>query len=410
MRICLLSYRGNPYCGGQGVYIYHLARELRYLGHEVYVLSGPPHPDLNGFAEIRRLESLSLYDPGSSFWGGLYRARSPLKLFEFLATCFGTFPEPFTFSIRAYRKLLELHSQQRFDIVHDNQCLGYGLLLMKRLGIPVVATIHHPISIDRKLALSQVSGRRDRFRIKRWYSFIEMQRRISSRLDRIITVSQNSAEDIKRCFNVSEDKLRVIYNGVDTDFFKGNGGLARQPNSIIAVDSGSQHVKGTRYLLQALYLLKQRGDGKTRLTLVGKGGPDSELAALVREYGLDDAVTFTGVISQEELLRYYSTAEVAVVPSLYEGFGLPAAEAMSCGLPLVVSSAGALPEVVGEDGQSGLLVPPADPDALATAIRRLLSDEGLRESMGRAGRDRAKREFSWRRAAQETVRVYEECL
>ena len=408
MRICLLSYRSNPYSGGQGIYIYYLSKELIKLGHEVHLLSGPPYPDVVEGVQVHKLESLGLYDKKRPFLEDLSRLRNPLRVYEYLAVCFGTFPEPFTFSIRAYYRLRRLLPEYRFDIIHDNQCLGYGLLMIKRLGVPVVATIHHPIPIDREIELSQAKNLWDKFRLKRWYSFLTMQYRVSPRLDRVITVSDSSAKDIRRIFKVPDNALRVVYNGVDSEFFHNDGDAAKEPHSLIMVSSGAGHTKGVPYLLEALQSVRKETDVK--LTIVGNDNPESEPVRLVRKHGLGGSVSFTGGIDREELARCYSTAEIAVVPSLYEGFGFPAAEAMSCGLPVISSDAGALPEVIGEDGKTGILVPRADSGALATAIKRLLGDKNLRRKMGQAGRKRVEKEFSWNNAASKMVKVYEELL
>jgi glycosyltransferase involved in cell wall biosynthesis len=408
LRICLLSYRGNPYSGGQGIYIYYLSRELRDLGHEVHVISGPPYPEVVDGITLHKLESLNLYESPNTFWQDLLRVRNPLRFYEFLMVCLGTLPEMLTFSIRAYNRIRALQPTLKFDVIHDNQCLAYGLLLMKRLNIPVVATIHHPIHIDRQIELAQAKSLREKWRLWRWFSFIGMQRRVSPRLDRIITVSRTSAGDIQRYFKVPEKLLRVVLNGIDIDFFHGDGQMPREPNSLIMVSSGNGHTKGLPYLLQALH--KLRNETGIRLTVVGNGNPEAEPATLVREYGLEDTVSFTGKIKREELARLYATAEIAVVPSLHEGFGFPAAEAMSSRLPIVSTMAGALPEVVGKNGSAGILVPPRDADALATALKRLLADKQLGRNMGEAGRKRVVENFSWRQAARQTVQVYEELL
>lgn len=407
MKICLLSYRGQPYCGGQGIYIYYLSRELSRLGHEVQLLSGPPHPEVVEAVKVHKVESLNLYDlPGFSPKESS-QLRNPVNLYEFVAVRLGMFPEPLTFSIRAYGKLRELLSHTRFDVIHDNQCLGYGLLRMKRLKIPLVSTIHHPISIDRQIELDHARSWQDKFRIMKWYSFINMQRLVSRRMDRVITVSHSSEADISRLFKVPRKKLRVVYNGVDGSLFTRDNSVAKQPNSLIMV--GETRIKGIRFLLRALQLLNN--EMKVKLTVVGRGTLNNEYASrLVKEYGLEDQVTFTGRISPAELVSHYSAAEVAVVPSLYEGFGFPAAEAMSCKAPLIATRAGALPEVVGEDGEAGILVPPRDPDALAAAIKRLLSDGQLRSRMGEAGRRRAERNFTWEQAAKRTLEVYQELM
>ena len=408
MKICLLTYRGNPYCGGQGIYVYYLARELRNLGHEVQVMSGPPHPEVAEGIKLHQLESLNLYESQDSILANLLRVRGPIDFYEFMAVCLGTFPEPLTFSLRAYRKIRQLLPYHKFDIIHDNQGLGYGLLLMKRLQIPVVATIHHPIPIDREFELTQTKNLREKFKMKRWYSFCAMQGRVSRRMDRVITVSQSSADDIERSLQVPRSRLRLVYNGVDVSLFKKDDSVLKEPNSLILVNSGEQSIKGVTHLLKALHILR---DGtEVNLTVVGSPAPDGQYLRLVKEYGLEDIVTFTGRLTMEELVKHYLASEVCVVPSLYEGFGLPAAEAMSCQLPVVTTRAGALPEVVGQDGEAGILVPPADPYALATALKRLLDDEALRRKMGTAGRKRVERNFNWSQAAKETLKVYEEVL
>jgi len=320
----------------------------------------------------------------------------------------GTFPEPLTFSLRAYGRIRELLPHHKFDIIHDNQGLGYGLLLMKRLKIPVVATIHHPIPIDRDFQLADIKNPWDKFKMKRWYSFCAMQGRVARRMDRVITVSQSSADAIERSLRVPRNRLRLVYNGIDINLFKRDDSVVKEPNSLILINSGEQSIKGVPHLLKALHTLR---DGtKVKLTVVGSPRPDGNYLRLVKEYGLEDMITFTGRVTMEELVRHYLASEVCVVPSLYEGFGLPAAEAMSCQLPVISTRAGALPEVVGQDGETGILVPPADPDALAAAVKRLLGDESLRRKMGAAGRERVERIFSWREAAKRTLEVYEEVL
>jgi len=408
MKICLLSYRGNPYCGGQGIYIYYLSRALRDLGHEVEVMSGPPYPDVADGIKLHRLASLNLYETEDSMWTILSRLYDFINLYEVMSVCTGTFPEPLTFSLRAYRRIKKLLPETRFDIVHDNQCLGYGLLLLKRLGIPVVATVHHPIPIDRHLAIAQARRLWRKLLVRRWYAFCGMQGRVARRLERVITVSQSSAKSIEQAHGVSRSRIRVIHNGIDTDLFRKTDGVPKEPNSLVLVNSGEQSVKGVPYLFHALRLLKDGTDIK--LTVVGSPAPDGQYLELIRKYGIEDMVTFTGRVTAEELVRRYSAAEICVVPSLYEGFGLPAAEAMACELPVVSTTGGALPEVVGRDGEAGLLIPPAHPEALAAAIRRLLTDAALRRKMGQAGRKRVEREFTWQRAAQKTVEVYREVV
>ena len=334
--------------------------------------------------------------------------KNPIDFYEFAAVCLGTFPEPLAFSLRAYRRIREIIKDYRFDIIHDNQCLGYGLLLMKHLKIPVVATIHHPIPIDRDLEISQAETLWEKFLLKRWYAFCFMQGIVSRRMERVITVSQSSVDAIERSLKVPRDRLRMVYNGIDCNLFKNDDSVVKEPHSLILVNSSEQSVKGVPYLLKAMQLLKNGTD--VRLKVVGTPSPDGQNLKLVKEYGLQDIVTFTGRVTMEELVRHYVSSEICVVPSIYEGFGLPAAEAMSCQLPVVTTSGGALPEVVGRDGETSIIVPPADPGAIASAVERLLEDQNLRRQMGEAGRKRIEQNFSWEQAARKILEVYQEVL
>jgi len=415
MRICLLTYRGNPYSGGQGIYIYYLSREFQRMGHEVEVIASPPLPEVNEGVILHQLRSSSIYHPGSSFSRNLPKVRNPVDLHELCASRLGIFAEPWAFSFRAYTKLKELCKQRRFDIIHDNQGLGYGLLLMKRLNIPVIATIHHPLPIDRQADLEQANGLRDKWRIRKFYSFIHMQAFVARRLDRIITVSQSSAKDTRLFFKVPADKFRVVYNGIDTDIYNGNEEASQNRDGLIMVANTDDRKKGVLYLLQALQML---GKDKIKLTIVDDAERHSSYVEdvgplpsygfkLVRKLNLDGMVHFTGRLAREELAQHYSAAQIAIVPSLYEGFGIPAAEAMACGTPVISTTGGALPEVVGD---AGILVPPGSADALAAAIGQLLNDKQAQQRMSEAGTKRVKEKFSWEQAARKTLEVYQEVL
>jgi glycosyltransferase involved in cell wall biosynthesis len=415
MRICLLTYRGNPYSGGQGIYIYYLSREFLRMGHDVEVISSAPFPEVSEGVILHHLKSSSIYHPGSSFRRNLPKVRNPVDLHELCASRLGIFAEPWAFSFRAYAKLKELCKQRRFDIIHDNQGLGYGLLLMKRLNIPVIATIHHPLPIDRQADLEQANGLRERWRIKKFYSFIRMQAFVARRLNRIITVSQSSAKDTNLFFKVPADKLRVVYNGIDTEIYNSNEAACQNRDGLIMVGNTDDRKKGVLYLLQALQTLKR---DKLKLTIVDDAerhslytddaGPlPSHGLKLVKKLNLDGMVHFTGRLMREELAQHYSAAQIAVVPSIYEGFGLPAAEAMACGTPVISTTGGALPEVVGN---AGILVPPGRADALAAAIRQLLNDKQAQQRMSEAGRKRVKEKFNWEQAARKTLEIYQEVL
>lgn len=385
------------------------------MGHEVEVIASSPLPEVSEGVILHQLRSSSIYHPGSSFGKNLPRVRNLVDLYELCATRLGVFGEPWAFSFRAYARLKELCKQRRFDIIHDNQCLGYGLLFMKRLDIPVIATIHHPLPIDREADLEQATGFRQRWRIRRFYSFIRMQAFVARRLDRIITVSQSSAKDTGLFFKVPADKIRVVYNGIDTEIYTVNEEASQSRDGLIMVANTDDRKKGVLYLLQALQLLRDDG---TKLTIVDDAARHSSYiedvgplpsygSKLVRKLNLDGMVHFTGRLTREELVKHYSAAEIAVVPSLYEGFGLPAAEAMACGTPVVATTGGALSEVVGD---AGILVPPRNADALAAAIRQLLNDKQAQRQMSEAGRQRVREQFNWEQAARRTLEVYQEVM
>jgi len=374
---------------------------------------GPPYPDVADEIRVHKLESLNLYDrkdDGECFLPqeNPFRILTPFNLCELAGTKLGMFPEMVTFSIRAYLKVRGLLSSRRFDIIHDNQCLAYGLLPMRSLGVPMVATIHHPLPIDIKAELAQAPNEWEKIKRILFYPPL-MQGIVARRLDGIITDSWSSAHEVSRMFKVPQSKIRMVYLGVDTDVFKRLDGHRKEQGRLIMVGRTGDRKKGILYLLQALKLLKG-DDVDLKLTIVDKLTPgDSFALKLVEKYGLGDMVTFTGRLTTEELVSQYSAAEVAITSSVYEGFGLPAAEAMACEVPVIATKAGALPEVVKE-GETGILVPPKNPHALATAIKRLLEDESMRRRMGVEGRKRMERHFSWPEAGRKMLQVYEEVL
>ena len=402
LKICLLSYRGNPTSGGQGVYIKYLSRALRDLGHKVDVISGPPYPELVENIGLHTLPGLDLYNPNHLFRVAKYRdLLNPLNQLEFLSMCSGGFPEPFTFGRRVYEHLRL--KRPDYDIIHDNQCLASDLLRIPSLGFPMVATIHHPITVDRDMELAAAPNWYKRMKVKRWYAFLGMQVRVSRRLSRIITVSECSKKDISREFGVAPDKFRVVPNGINTDFFYPLSGVERKPHHLLVTNSADTPLKGLRYLLIAVNNIWKRRP--IHLTVIGKPKKDGMIERLVEQLGVQDVVRFTGRIEYEDFARYYAEATVAVIPSLYEGFGMPAGEAMACGVPVISTTGGALPEVVGD---AGVLVPTGDSGALEKAIDDLLDDPQRRIDLGQAGLKRVSDSLTWEHAARKTIAIYQE--
>jgi glycosyltransferase involved in cell wall biosynthesis len=404
LRIALLSYRGDPQVGGQGVYVRQLAAGLNALGHRVTIFSGPPYPDVSEGVRLEHVPSLDLYRPADPFRRPALREfRGPVDALEYALMCTGAFPEPLTFSLRMLQRI----RAGDFDVVHDNQTLGYGGLLLAKRG-PFVTTIHHPISIDRRMALASAGDAKERATKRRWYSFVRMQRRVAKRSPSVLAVSESAARDVVREFEVPARRVSVVPNGVDVDLFKPLPDVARRAGKIVATLSSDMPSKGLSHLIEAVAKLRTERD--VTLTLIGKGGVGVVAEDLVRRFGIEAVVETPGRVDALDLVRHLNEASVVVVPSLYEGFSLPAVEAMSCGAPLVATTGGAIPEVVGGDGVAALLVPPADAGALAEAICRLLDDSVLAEALGGAGRSRVLERFTWKEAARLTTDVYRQAI
>ncbi|MFL0578002.1 glycosyltransferase family 4 protein [Dietzia sp. 179-F 9C3 NHS] len=405
MRIALLSYRSKPHGGGQGVYVRHLSRELAALGHTVEVFSGQPYPELDPGPTLTKIPSLDLYNDADPFRTPHPREiRDWIDVLEVITMWSAGFPEPRTFSLRAARELTKRLGD--FDVVHDNQCLGSGLLTLEEAGFPVVATVHHPITRDRELAMAEAPLRK-KITTWRWFGFLGMQKRVSRKLEEIITVSSNSAADIASDFGVDPDRIVTIPLGVDTDRF--HAGREREPGRLVCVASADQPLKGVPVLLRALARVREEHPG-VRLTLVSKLKEKGEAAKLLDTLRLRDAVDLVSGVDDDELADLVGSAEIAVVPSMYEGFSLPAVEAMSSGCALVASRAGALPEVVGTDDSAARLVEPGDVDALAREISALLADPGERRRLSEGGRARVMERYSWAAVARRTVEVYQTAI
>ena len=406
LRIALLSYRSKPHSGGQGIYVRALSRELAELGHRVEVFSGQPYPELDAGVPLTRVPSLDLYrEPDPFRTPRPSEFRDPIDVLEWAAMCTAGFPEPLTFSLRAARLLLP--RREEFDVVHDNQCLGWGLLRLSGAGLPTVATVHHPVAIDRKLELAAAATLRRRLTLHRWYGFTGMQARVVRRLDGVTTVSESSRRDIETHMGLPAPRVQVIPVGIDpAEFTPPPPGQPRDADSILVITSADVPLKGLVHLLEAL--AKLRTERPVRLTVVGTARPGGPAEAALDRLALRDAVRFTGPVPEAELVRLLQRAAVVAIPSLYEGFSLPAIEAMACATPLVTTDAGALPEVVGTE--AGLRVRAGDVGELTAALLRVLDSPSLAEQLGQAGRRRVLDLFTWRATAQRTADWYADVL
>lgn len=403
-RVAFLLYRGNPRCGGQGVYTRHLTRELVNLGHSVEVFSGPPWPELDegvGFTPVRGLD---LYrDPDPFRIPARREFTSWADVCEFAIMLSAGFGEPLAYSLRIARLLRDRRAD--FDLVHDNQCLGTGIAELSRRGWPLLETLHHPITVDRSIALAHATSWWSKFTTRRWFGFLRMQVRVARQLPAVLTVSHNSRIDIHTQMGVPLNRLTVVPVGVDHTVFRPYDDVSERVGRLMVTSSSDVPMKGLVPLLEAI--AKLRTERELELVVIGQPRPRGRVATTIERLGLGDIVTTISGVSDEELARLYGEAQVAIVPSLYEGFSLPAIEAMACAVPVVATTGGALPEVVGESGVTGLLVEPNDSDALVTAIRRLLDDDGLRARLGAAGRARVMHRFTWEVTARGTAACYD---
>jgi len=405
LKIAYLTYRGKPHVGGQGVYTRHLTKALCDLGHTVEVFGGQPYPILDERVKLTKLPSLDTFNdyfPGRL--PGFWEVKTRADLLEYGQFITGTFPEPLAFSSRAARELRP--RRREFDLVHDNQCLGYGILKIEE-QIPTIVTLHHPITKDRELEMSHAKNWYKRWSVGRWYSFVKMQGKVASKMPRIVVVSQNSIDDIHTDMGVEIDRMRLVPVGVDPDLFKPLENVERKPGRLLTTASADVALKGLSYLLEAMAKLRTERD--VTLTIIGKPRPGHSMD-LIESLGLLPYIEFVSGVSDERIVELYAESELAVVPSLYEGFSLPAIEAMCSGTPLVATDGGALPEVTGVDGDTVFGCKAGDVDSLAAAIRRGLDDPDARARIGAAGRQRVLDRWTWKKCAEMTVDQYREVL
>mgnify|MGYP000497951284 FL=1 len=405
LRVAYLTYRGKPHVGGQGVYTRHLTKALADLGHTVEVFGGQPYPVLDDRITMHKLPSLDIFNdtyPGRvpAYW----EIKTWPDVVETARFMTGQFSEPLAFSKRALRTLTPRVND--FDLVHDNQCLGWDILKIEKI-IPTIVTLHHPITKDRELEMSHAPTRWKRRSVGRWYSFVDMQGKVASKMPRIVVVSENSITDINKDMGVSRDRMRLVPVGVDPDLFKPQPHIAREPGRLITTASADVALKGLSYLLEAMALLRK--DRDIRLTIIGKPRPGHSMD-LIDSLGLRPHIDFVSGVTDERIVELYAEAELAVVPSLYEGFSLPAIEAMSTGICLVATDGGALPEVTGTHNETVLQCPAANAEALAAVIATGLDSAELRARIGEAGRQRVVSRWTWKHCAELTVEQYREVL
>jgi glycosyltransferase involved in cell wall biosynthesis len=397
LKIAILSYRSAPFGGGQGIYIRDISRALSIMGHTVDVISGPPYPNLVDEINLIKLPGLDLFQT-FSFKERLkifYNKKNKklIDFYEFISIFFGGFPEMRTFGYRA-NKFLKLSPD--YDVVIDNQSLSYGILeIQKRL--PFIEIIHHPISKDYKFELETASSFLYKLSRHRWYSFLKMQKRVAKDINNIITPSKNSLKDISVDFNVNQKNINVINNGLDIDTFIPYKNIKRDPFRLITSASADVALKGLDYSLKSLAILSKTFP-EISLLVIGQLKKDGHTSRLIEELGIGARIIFKTGLTKEEIAKEYASSSVAIVSSLYEGFGYPVIEAMSCEVPLIATNTSSIPELVGD---FATLIPPMNENDLSEAIKNILTNFKKYEKIAENGRHHIIENFNWLKITQE---------
>ena len=397
LNIAILSYRSAKFGGGQGVYIKDISFALSLMGHNVDIISGPPYPDLHDGVKLIKLPGLDLFETFSFKDRFKKFKKKKCKNFddyyEFFIALAGGFPELRTFGNRANNYL---KNNNNYDVIIDNQSISYGLIKIQK-RIPLIEIIHHPITFDFKFELA--ASKKIKYKISRylWYSFLKMQKQVAPKLQNIITVSQSSKKGIIEEFNCKKNNILVINNGLDTEEFSPIEESVRDLNRLITTASADVPLKGLDYSLKALKILK-KDNPNIHLIVIGSPKKGGHTERLIKELNIKDNVFFKKHISKEEIRKLYSTSSVAIVSSLYEGFGYPVIEAMSCEVPLIATNVSSIPELVGK---YAILIDPKDEDLLSQKIKNVLSNYDEHKKTAIQGRQHIIKTFNWSKITNE---------
>ena len=406
MKIGLLSYRSNPFSGGQGIYVKHLSLALTKLGHQVDVISGPPYPDLHEDINLIEIPSLNLFELEDNLRLRSFRPSFLFNLADFrewLGVLSGSFPEPYAFGKRVNIYLDKTSTD--YDLIHDNQSLCYELINIQK-EIPLVTTIHHPITRDRRLALEAAATWKERLSINRWHSFLRMQKKVAPQLNRIVCPSNQSKADVIEELKVNEENIDVVLNGIDLDSFTRDERVEQKPYRIITTASADVPLKGLKFLIEAMTEIIEEIP-EAHLMVLGRAKKEGDIAKQISRLNLEEKISFRSGLSQSEVVSLYASSHICVIPSLYEGFGFGAGEAMACGLPLISTQSGGLKEVIG---QEAVIIEAASSEAIIKAVKDLFSNKEKQLALSRAGRKRMEKEFNWMKAAEAYEKIYSKTI
>jgi glycosyltransferase involved in cell wall biosynthesis len=395
LNIAICSYRSAPFGGGQGIFVFELSKALNDLGHHVDVISGPPYPNLENSIKLMKSPGLDLFST--------FNFKERLKIFlekknktrddwyEFISALFGGFPELKTFGNRAQILL----NESSYDIVIDNQSLSYGMVEVQK-NIPLIEIIHHPITKDYRYDIQFSKGIIQKISKWRWFSFLKMQKRVSLQLKVISTPSHNSKKDIAKDFGVLEKNISVIPNGIDHASFMPMQDIKRVPAQIITTASADVPLKGLDFTLQAVARLKEDYP-QLKLVIIGEPRPGGHTERLIKRLQIDKNISYKSNLTRHEIAVEYAKSNVAIVSSLYEGFGFPVGEAMSCAIPLIATNVASIPEITQSFAQ---LIPAESADTIELAIRDIFANPEINQLRADAGRMHIIENFDWQKIAK----------
>ncbi len=401
LNIAISSYRSAPFGGGQGIFIYELSKALQALGHNVDIISGPPYPSLEPEINLIKSPGLDLF---STFVFkdriSLFRNKKNKSLddwYEFFSALLGGFPEIKTFGGR----LKELLCNSKYDVLIDNQSISFGILEIQK-NTPILEIIHHPITKDYKYDIEFSKGIIQKISKWRWFSFLKMQKKVAPKLKAISTPSLNSKNDIVKDFNVSEEKISVIPNGIDFEVFSPKDHISRIVGQIITTASADVPLKGLDFTLKAIAALI-KDHPYLRLIIIGSPRAGGHTERLIQKLKIEANVVYKTNLTKEEIAIEYAHSNIAIVSSLYEGFGFPVGEAMACSIPLIATDVASIPEITSSFAE---LIPACDSKSIENSIRDILSNPSEYQSRADEGRKHIIDNFDWKKIAQS----YEELI